>query len=108
MIGLCQFFDLKCSDELGRFVSDRRMLKSLKMEGCSNLGGFVLCSTSLSTLWLSDLSSHSKMVIVFYLLLPLSFVSCALLILLSCPFLSAGVASYLIPFPWRRFLIAPI
>ncbi|PON95021.1 F-box domain containing protein [Trema orientale] len=49
-------------DELGRFVADRRMLKSLKMEGCSNLGGFVLCSTSLTTLWLSDLSSLSKMV----------------------------------------------
>ncbi|GMN48899.1 hypothetical protein TIFTF001_018072 [Ficus carica] len=49
-------------DELGRFLSDRRMLKSLKMEGCSNLGGFVLCSSSLCTLWLSDLSSLSKMV----------------------------------------------
>ncbi|KAF3436217.1 hypothetical protein FNV43_RR23309 [Rhamnella rubrinervis] len=49
-------------DELGRFVADRRMLKSLKMEGCSNLGGFVLCSSSLSTLWLSDLCSLSKMV----------------------------------------------
>ncbi|PON38003.1 F-box domain containing protein [Parasponia andersonii] len=49
-------------DELGRFVAERRMLKSLKMEGCFNLGGFVLCSTSLTTLWLSDLSSLSKMV----------------------------------------------
>ncbi|KAM3688797.1 hypothetical protein ACB098_10G181100 [Castanea mollissima] len=49
-------------DELGRFVADKRCLKSLKMEGCSNLGGFVLCSSSLSTLWLSDLYSHSKMV----------------------------------------------
>ncbi|RDX63542.1 F-box/LRR-repeat protein 17, partial [Mucuna pruriens] len=49
-------------DELGRFVADKRSLKSLKIEGCSNLGGFVLCSTSLSTLWLSDLHSLSKMV----------------------------------------------
>ncbi|XP_062080866.1 F-box/LRR-repeat protein 17 [Humulus lupulus] len=49
-------------DELGRFIADRRMLKSLKVEGCSNLGGFVLCSSSLATLWLSDLCSLSKMV----------------------------------------------
>ncbi|RDX91912.1 F-box/LRR-repeat protein 17, partial [Mucuna pruriens] len=47
--------------ELGRFVADKKSLKSLKMEGCSNLGGFVLCSSSLSTLWLSDLLSLSKM-----------------------------------------------
>ncbi|WCJ21627.1 F-box/LRR-repeat protein 17 [Euphorbia peplus] len=49
-------------DELSRFVADRRCLTSLKMEGCSNLGGFVLCSSSLSTLWLSDLCSLSKTV----------------------------------------------
>ncbi|KAI4349450.1 hypothetical protein L6164_010037 [Bauhinia variegata] len=49
-------------DELGRFVADKRSLKNLKMEGCSNLGGFILCSSSLTTLWLSDLHSHSKMV----------------------------------------------
>ncbi|KAL2323491.1 hypothetical protein Fmac_027870 [Flemingia macrophylla] len=49
-------------DELGRFVADKRSLKSLKMEGCSNLGGFVLSSSSLSTVWLSDLHSLSKMV----------------------------------------------
>ncbi|CAN1270772.1 F-box/LRR-repeat protein 17 [Linum perenne] len=49
-------------DELGRFVADKRCLTSLKMEGCSNLGGFVLCSSSLSTLWLSDLHSLYKMV----------------------------------------------
>ncbi|KDP21367.1 hypothetical protein JCGZ_21838 [Jatropha curcas] len=49
-------------DELGRFVADKRCLTSLKMEGCSNLGGFVLCSSSLSTLWLSDLYSLSKTV----------------------------------------------
>jgi hypothetical protein len=58
---------MKCRDELGRFVADKRNLKSLKMEGCSNLGGFVLCSSSLSTLWLSDLHSLSKMVIVTFL-----------------------------------------
>ncbi|KAF4358102.1 hypothetical protein F8388_009385 [Cannabis sativa] len=49
-------------DELGRFIADRRMLKSLKVEGCSNLGGFVLSSPCLTTLWLSDLCSLSKMV----------------------------------------------
>ncbi|KAG6670737.1 hypothetical protein I3843_Q041100 [Carya illinoinensis] len=59
------------SDELGRFVADKRCLKSLKMEGCSNLGGFVLCSSSLSTLWLSDLFSLSKTVILFPFLLQL-------------------------------------
>jgi hypothetical protein len=32
------------------------------MEGCSNLGGFSLSSSSLSTLWLSDLHSLSKMI----------------------------------------------
>lgn len=49
-------------DELGRFVANKRGLTSLKMEGCSNLGGFSLSSSSLSTLWLSDLHSLSKMV----------------------------------------------
>ncbi|PSR86106.1 F-box/LRR-repeat protein [Actinidia chinensis var. chinensis] len=49
-------------DELGRFVADKRCLTTLKMEGCSNLGGFFLYSSSLSTLWLSDLHSVSKMV----------------------------------------------
>ncbi|KAL3531276.1 hypothetical protein ACH5RR_010598 [Cinchona calisaya] len=49
-------------DELGRFVADKKCLTSLKMEGCSNLGGVVLCSTSLSTLWLSDLHCLSKLV----------------------------------------------
>ncbi|TKY62397.1 F-box/LRR-repeat protein 17 [Spatholobus suberectus] len=66
------FLDISISDtavnringgELGRFVADKKSLKSLKMEGCFNLGGFVLCSSSLSTLWLSDLFSLSKMVI---------------------------------------------
>ncbi|XP_009139227.1 F-box/LRR-repeat protein 17 [Brassica rapa] len=49
-------------DELGRFVSNKRGLRSLKMEGCSSLGGFTLASTSLSTLWLADLHSLSKMI----------------------------------------------
>ncbi|PKI67231.1 hypothetical protein CRG98_012372 [Punica granatum] len=49
-------------DELGRFVADKRCLTCLKMEGCTNLGGFILNSSSLSTLWLSDLYSLSKMV----------------------------------------------
>ncbi|KAL9997216.1 putative F-box domain, leucine-rich repeat domain superfamily, F-box-like domain superfamily [Helianthus debilis subsp. tardiflorus] len=49
-------------DELSRFVADKRCLTTLKMEGCSNLGSFVLCSNILSTLWLSDLHSLSKMV----------------------------------------------
>ncbi|GKE45010.1 F-box/LRR-repeat protein 17, partial [Tanacetum coccineum] len=49
-------------EELGRFVADKRCLTTLKVEGCSNLGGFVLCSNKLSTLWLSDLHSLSKMV----------------------------------------------
>ncbi|XP_022954395.1 F-box/LRR-repeat protein 17-like [Cucurbita moschata] len=47
--------------ELGRFVADKRCLKILKMEGCSSLGSFSLCSSSLGTLWLSDLRSLSKM-----------------------------------------------
>ena len=51
------------SGELGRFVADKRCLKSFKMEGCSSLGSFSLCSSSLGTLWLSDLCSLSKMVI---------------------------------------------
>ncbi|KAF3651293.1 F-box/LRR-repeat protein 17 [Capsicum chacoense] len=49
-------------DELGRFVAEKRCLTNLKMEGCSYLGGFTLCSTSLSTLLLSDLYCHAKMV----------------------------------------------
>ncbi|XP_022155814.1 F-box/LRR-repeat protein 17 [Momordica charantia] len=48
-------------DELGRFVADKRCLKSLKMEGCSSLGSFYLCSSSLGTLWLSNLCSLSRM-----------------------------------------------
>ncbi|KAL3828010.1 hypothetical protein ACJIZ3_016812 [Penstemon smallii] len=48
-------------DELSRFIAEKRCLTSLKMEGCCNLGGFIFSSTSLSTLWLSDLHSLSKM-----------------------------------------------
>ncbi|KAG9133303.1 hypothetical protein Leryth_018625 [Lithospermum erythrorhizon] len=49
-------------DDLARFVADRRCLSNLKLEGCSNIGGLVLSSTSLSKLWLSDLLNLSKMV----------------------------------------------
>ncbi|KAG0474033.1 hypothetical protein HPP92_015890 [Vanilla planifolia] len=47
-------------DELGRFVAEKRSLSVLKVEGCNNLGFLNLSSCSLSTLWLSDLSSISK------------------------------------------------
>lgn len=67
-ICLAKLFLIICRDELGRFVADKRCLTSLKMEGCSNLGGFVLCSSSLSTLWLSDLNSLSKMVTILFIL----------------------------------------
>ncbi|GAB2282306.1 hypothetical protein Dimus_016854 [Dionaea muscipula] len=50
-------------DELGRFTADRQRLSSLKMEGCSNLGALVFSTSSLSTLWLSDLHSLPKMVL---------------------------------------------
>ncbi|KAL5712395.1 hypothetical protein ACHQM5_014575 [Ranunculus cassubicifolius] len=50
-------------DELGRFIADKRCLSSLKIEGCSNLGHFNICSSSLSTLWLSNLYSLSRAVI---------------------------------------------
>ncbi|CAM8965454.1 unnamed protein product [Rhodiola kirilowii] len=50
-------------DELSRFVGDKRCLTSLKMEGCSNLGSISLYSSSLATLWLSDLNSLSRTVL---------------------------------------------
>ncbi|KAI3460928.1 hypothetical protein Pfo_017591 [Paulownia fortunei] len=50
-------------DELSHFIAEKRCLTSLKIEGCCNLGGFIFSSTSLSTLWLSDLHSLSKMII---------------------------------------------
>ncbi|MCL7046453.1 hypothetical protein MKW94_012350 [Papaver nudicaule] len=49
-------------DELSRFVADKLSLTSLKIEGCSNLGSLTLSSSSLSTLWISDLYCLSKMV----------------------------------------------
>lgn len=61
--------DSSCRDELGRFVADKRCLTCVKMEGCINLGGFVLNSPSLSTLWLSDLYSLSKMVVSSFLII---------------------------------------
>ncbi|XP_020256173.1 F-box/LRR-repeat protein 17 [Asparagus officinalis] len=50
-------------DELARFISEKRSLSVLKIDGCSNLGSLNICSSSLSTLWLSDLSCISKTVI---------------------------------------------
>ncbi|KAK9684865.1 hypothetical protein RND81_10G238200 [Saponaria officinalis] len=50
-------------DELSRFVGDRRCLSTFKMDGCSSLGSLNISSSSLSTLWLSDLHSLSKTVI---------------------------------------------
>ncbi|XP_068635113.1 F-box/LRR-repeat protein 17-like [Aristolochia californica] len=47
-------------DELGRFVAEKRCLSTLKIEGCTNLGFLNICSSSLSTLWLSDLQSISR------------------------------------------------
>ncbi|XP_076921173.1 F-box/LRR-repeat protein 17-like [Bidens hawaiensis] len=62
-ISMCEgSFNRTTGDELGRFIADKRCLTSLKIEGCSNLGSFVLTSNTLSTLWLSDLYSLSKMV----------------------------------------------
>ncbi|KAL2474845.1 F-box/LRR-repeat protein 17 [Abeliophyllum distichum] len=49
-------------DELSSFISEKRCLTRLKMEECCNLGGLIFSSTSVSTLWLSDLHSLSKMV----------------------------------------------
>uniref|UniRef100_A0A7N0UFZ8 F-box domain-containing protein n=1 Tax=Kalanchoe fedtschenkoi TaxID=63787 RepID=A0A7N0UFZ8_KALFE len=48
-------------DELSRFVGDKRCLTSLKVEGCSSLGSIIVSSSSLTTLWLSDLYCLSKM-----------------------------------------------
>ncbi|XP_073302735.1 F-box/LRR-repeat protein 17-like isoform X2 [Primulina huaijiensis] len=50
-------------EELSRFITDKRCLTSLKMEGCSTLGSFVIFSNTLSTLWLSDLHSLSKTIV---------------------------------------------
>ncbi|KAK3140158.1 hypothetical protein QOZ80_5AG0396870 [Eleusine coracana subsp. coracana] len=50
-------------DELTRFVSEKRSLSVLKLEGCSSLGFLNISSSSLSMLWLSGLCSLSKAVI---------------------------------------------
>ncbi|KAL6505180.1 hypothetical protein OROGR_024997 [Orobanche gracilis] len=55
-------FNRISGDELSRFIAEKRCLTSLKMEGCYNLGGVIFSSTSLLTLWLSDLHSLSRMV----------------------------------------------
>ncbi|VAI13263.1 unnamed protein product [Triticum turgidum subsp. durum] len=50
-------------DELTRFISEKKSLTVLKVDRCSGLGFLNINSTSLSTLWLSDLSSITKYVI---------------------------------------------
>ncbi|KAF3778399.1 F-box/LRR-repeat protein 17 [Nymphaea thermarum] len=50
-------------DELGRFVSESKYLSVLKIEGCTNLGRLALYSSSLVTLWLSDLYCLSETVL---------------------------------------------
>ncbi|KAL5225542.1 hypothetical protein ABZP36_012181 [Zizania latifolia] len=50
-------------DELTRFVSEKRSLSVLKLDGCSSLGFINISSSSLSTLWISDLSSLTKSII---------------------------------------------
>lgn len=52
-------------EKLGRFVVGKHCLKSHKINGCSNLASFVLSSTTISNLWLSDLHSYSIMVLFF-------------------------------------------
>ncbi|KAL6893524.1 hypothetical protein ACP4OV_007622 [Aristida adscensionis] len=47
-------------EDLSRLVSEKCSLSVLKIGGCSNLGSLNLSSSSLSILWLSDLSSLSK------------------------------------------------
>ncbi|XP_064961843.1 F-box/LRR-repeat protein 17-like isoform X2 [Musa acuminata AAA Group] len=49
-------------NELSRFVSEKRCLTTLKVEGCTNIGFLNISSSSLSTLWLSNLYCISKMV----------------------------------------------
>ncbi|KAL6623476.1 hypothetical protein ACP70R_033355 [Stipagrostis hirtigluma subsp. patula] len=50
-------------DELTRFVSEKRSLAVLKLDGCSSLDFLNISSSSLSTLWLSGLCSLTKAVI---------------------------------------------
>ncbi|KAG2630552.1 F-box/LRR-repeat protein 17-like [Panicum virgatum] len=49
-------------DELSRFVSEKRVISVLKLDGCSSLGFLNISSSSLSTLWLSGLCSLTKAV----------------------------------------------
>ncbi|KAH9602773.1 hypothetical protein KSS87_023060 [Heliosperma pusillum] len=56
-------FNRITGDELCRFLGDKRCLSNLKMEGCSSMRSLIVSSSSLSTLWLSDLHSLSKTVI---------------------------------------------
>ncbi|XP_066356065.1 F-box/LRR-repeat protein 17-like [Miscanthus floridulus] len=49
-------------DELSRFVSEKRSLSVLTLDGCSSLGFLNVSSSSLSTLWLSGLCSLTKAV----------------------------------------------
>ncbi|ONM32947.1 F-box/LRR-repeat protein 17 [Zea mays] len=49
-------------DELSRFVSEKRSLSVLKLDGCSSLGFINISSSSLSRLWMSGLSSLTKAV----------------------------------------------
>ncbi|XP_062201802.1 F-box/LRR-repeat protein 17-like [Phragmites australis] len=50
-------------DEINRFVSEKRYLSVLKLDGCSSLGFLNISCSSLSTLWLSGLCSLTKVVI---------------------------------------------
>ncbi|CAN6352279.1 unnamed protein product [Urochloa humidicola] len=49
-------------DELSRFVSEKRSLSVLKLDGCNCLGFLNISSSILSTLWLSGLCSLTKAV----------------------------------------------
>ncbi|RZR88776.1 hypothetical protein BHM03_00016407 [Ensete ventricosum] len=55
-------------NELSRFVAEKRCLTTLKVEGCTNIGFLNISSSSLSTLWLSNLYCISKMVCPSYFL----------------------------------------
>ncbi|CAN6356881.1 unnamed protein product [Urochloa humidicola] len=50
------------ADELSRFVSEKRSLSVLKLDGCNSLSFLNINSSSLATLWLSGLCSLNKAV----------------------------------------------
>lgn len=50
-------------NELGHFVSEKRSLLVLKVSQCNNLGFLNINSSSLSTLWLSELNCISRTVV---------------------------------------------